>query len=75
MLLLKGGAPVEELSSGDEGEVILDRTPFYAEAGGQVGDAGELQAPGVHFRVSDTQKRGHAHAHLGTRGARQDPHG
>ena len=63
--LLKGGIPVEELSGSDEGEVILDRTPFYAEAGGQVGDNGELRAPGVLFRVSDTQRRGHAHAHRG----------
>jgi alanyl-tRNA synthetase len=63
--LLKGGATVSELSSGDEGEVILDRTPFYAEAGGQVGDAGELASPGVHFVVTDTQKRGTAYSHIG----------
>jgi alanyl-tRNA synthetase len=63
--LLKGGAAVPELNSGDEGEVVLDRTPFYAESGGQVGDAGELASPGVHFVVADTQKRGAAYSHVG----------
>jgi alanyl-tRNA synthetase len=63
--LLKDGATVSELNSGETGEVVLDRTPFYAESGGQVGDTGELSSPGVHFVVSDTQKRGAAYAHLG----------
>jgi alanyl-tRNA synthetase len=63
--LLEGGASVQELNSGDEGEVILDKTPFYAESGGQVGDAGELASPGVHFNVADTQKRGTAFSHVG----------
>jgi alanyl-tRNA synthetase len=63
--LLKGGASVPTLAAGDKGEVVLDRTPFYAESGGQVGDAGELIAPGVRFTVTDTQKRGAAHAHIG----------
>ena len=63
--LLKDGASVQELNSGDEGEVILDKTPFYAESGGQVGDAGELATPGVHFSVADTQKRGTAFSHVG----------
>jgi alanyl-tRNA synthetase len=63
--LLRQGAPIEALAAGDEGEVVLDRTPFYAEAGGQVGDAGELTAPGVRFGVQDTQKRGAAHGHIG----------
>jgi alanyl-tRNA synthetase len=63
--LLKKGTQVQSLEAGDEGEVVLDRTPFYAEAGGQVGDAGQLTASGVRFMVSDTQKRGAAHAHIG----------
>jgi alanyl-tRNA synthetase len=63
--LLRNGAPVDVLNTGEQGEVVLDRTPFYAEAGGQVGDAGELAGPGVRFIASDTQKRGTAHSHLG----------
>jgi alanyl-tRNA synthetase len=63
--LLRKGDPVEALATGEEGEVVLDRTPFYAESGGQVGDAGELSSAGVRFVVSDTQKRGAAHAHHG----------
>jgi alanyl-tRNA synthetase len=63
--LLKDGAAVAELNTGDQGEVVLDRTPFYAESGGQVGDAGELSSPGVHFNVIDTQKRGTAFSHMG----------
>jgi alanyl-tRNA synthetase len=63
--LLKDGGAVEMLKAGDQGEVVLDRTPFYAEAGGQVGDAGELTAVGTLFQVTDTQKRGAAHSHIG----------
>jgi len=63
--LIKDGGKVERLRAGDEGQVILDRTPFYAEAGGQVGDQGQLTAPGVRFDVLDTQKLGNAHAHIG----------
>jgi alanyl-tRNA synthetase len=64
--LLKDGAPVEALATGETGEVVLDRTPFYAEAGGQVGDTGELTGAAVRFAVADTQKRGAAHTHIGT---------
>jgi alanyl-tRNA synthetase len=64
--LLKGGAAVDELKAGDEGEVVLDRTPFYAEGGGQVGDAGELGNVSARFSVRDTQKRGAVFSHIGT---------
>jgi alanyl-tRNA synthetase len=65
--LLRGGARVETLAPGEEGEVILESTPFYAESGGQVGDAGVLHSAGGRFLVEDTQKRGtsSAHAHIG----------
>jgi alanyl-tRNA synthetase len=66
--LLCEGELVEALRSGERGEVILARTPFYAESGGQVGDAGELHgAAGLRFIVEDTQKRGTAgaHSHIG----------
>jgi len=63
--LLKGGQAVDTLKTGDEGEVILDRTPFYAESGGQVGDTGELGNVSAQFVVADTQKRDKAISHLG----------
>jgi alanyl-tRNA synthetase len=63
--LLKDGTAVEELHAGEGGEVFLEATPFYAESGGQVGDAGELAGEGQRFVVSDTLKRGKAFAHLG----------
>jgi alanyl-tRNA synthetase len=63
--LLKDGVPVQELRAGETGEVVLDRTPFYAESGGQVGDTGTLMGPGSRFLVQDTVKRGAAHSHAG----------
>ncbi len=60
------GNPVSALTEGASGTVVLDRTPFYAESGGQVGDTGVLEGEGARFEVKDTQKRGgDAHLHIG----------
>lgn len=64
-LFKNGHEPVEALEEGEEGVVVLDRTPFYAESGGQVGDTGKLYATEVEFEVVDTRKYGKAHGHLG----------
>ena len=64
--LVRDGAMVERLVAGEEGQVVLDHSPFYAESGGQMGDAGLLEAAGLRFVVRDTQKvGGAAHAHVG----------
>jgi len=54
--LYREGTFVEEISAGETAVVVLDRTPFYAESGGQVGDRGELAGVGGSFSVEDTQK-------------------
>jgi len=56
--LFRQGQPVDSLATGDDGVVVLDKTPFYAESGGQVGDCGELRAGDAVFAVHDTQKQG-----------------
>ncbi|ARQ75776.1 MULTISPECIES: alanine--tRNA ligase [Pseudomonas] len=63
--LYKEGQSVTSLNEGDEGVVILDQTPFYAESGGQVGDCGYLQAGAARFDVRDTTKTGGAFLHHG----------
>jgi len=52
--LVKGEEPVDKLSEGEEGLIVLKDTPFYAESGGQVGDVGSLSNTGVQVRVLDT---------------------
>ncbi|MYM24752.1 alanine--tRNA ligase [Duganella sp. FT135W] len=54
--LYSAGSPVQELTAGQSGIVVLDTTPFYAESGGQVGDQGVIAAAAGQFDVSDTLK-------------------
>jgi len=65
--LYREGAKVPALKSGEHGTVVLDRTPFYAESGGQVGDRGELVGSSGTFEVIDTQKiQAEVYGHQGT---------
>jgi alanyl-tRNA synthetase len=63
--LIFDGAIVDVLKKGQEGQVILDHTPFYAESGGQIGDTGILKSAGARFTVRDTQKIGASFSHVG----------
>jgi len=67
LAILVDGQARESLSEGESALVILDKTPFYAESGGQVGDTGVLETPAMRFRVADTRKlAGAYHVHDGT---------
>lgn len=64
--LVQDGQEVESAAAGSEVEVVLDRTPFYAEMGGQVGDTGKLTAPGLYIHITDTKHRdGGLESHVG----------
>ncbi|MFQ5635769.1 MAG: alanine--tRNA ligase [Gammaproteobacteria bacterium] len=65
--IVRDGDLVDELAAGELGALVLDRSPFYAESGGQVGDAGVIRLPGGgEFTVVDTQKSGAASLHVGS---------
>lgn len=63
--LFANGQQVQKLSAGEDGVVVLDKSPFYAEAGGQAGDSGTLKTSSGSFIVKDTVKLGNAIAHKG----------
>ncbi|HJR12729.1 MAG TPA: alanine--tRNA ligase [Rhodanobacteraceae bacterium] len=66
LAILRDGRAVDALAPGESAAIILDRTPFYAESGGQVGDTGALEHAAGRFIVSDTQKfGGQFHGHVG----------
>ena len=64
LALLKGGAVVDHLSEGDDGAIVLDRTPFYGESGGQIGDSGYIESGSCRIEVRDCQKQVDSHLHL-----------
>ncbi len=63
--LYQEGQAVDSLNEGMEGVIVLDRTPFYAEGGGQVGELGEIRSASGVFEVQDTKKSGQAIIHYG----------
>ncbi|HKV87944.1 MAG TPA: alanine--tRNA ligase [Candidatus Dormibacteraeota bacterium] len=67
VVIRRDGAMVEKGAEGDTVEVFLERSPFYAESGGQIGDTGVITTPGGRIRVEDTQKPAEGViAHVGT---------
>lgn len=65
LAVLRDGVVAERAQQDDEVALVLDQTPFYAESGGQIGDSGYLEAPGVRFEVRDCVKQGEHFLHIG----------
>jgi len=67
LAILQNDVAIDQLENGDQSIIILDRTPFYAESGGQVGDIGAIKiGDETVFRVTDTQKQNEVYLHLGS---------
>ncbi len=64
--IFQNGQKVENVNAGDEAIIILDKTPFYGESGGQIGDKGLLTSANAEFTVLDSQKYGKSIGHIGT---------
>ena len=65
MALFHGEHAVQSLNAGEQGVVVLDSTPFYAESGGQVGDSGFLKKGSAKIEITDCRKVGNHHVHIG----------
>ena len=63
--IFQNGQKVQSIDSGEQAIVVLDKTPFYGESGGQVGDKGLLTAANLEFKVTDSQKYGKSIGHIG----------
>ena len=63
--ILKNDEFIERCQADDEVTIVLDRTPFYAESGGQIGDSGSIQLNGNEFQVTDCRKADDHHLHFG----------
>jgi len=63
--IFQNGQRVDDVNQGDEAVIVLDKTPFYGESGGQVGDKGRLTSPDNAFDVKDSQKYGQSIGHVG----------
>ena len=63
--LVRAGALVQEAAAGEEVQIVLNQTPFYAEAGGQVGDTGHLSTDAARVRITDTRKVADVFIHVG----------
>ena len=66
LAIVRDGTPVETAKQGDAVQIVVNQTPFYAESGGQIGDAGTLRSEGGTVEITDTKKKNGVFVHIGT---------